>query len=139
MVKVFGVQNRKLRILLVDDDEDEYVITDMLLGDEPAAPYILDWAKSYQEALLLLQDHPSDVILLDSVEGYKSGLDFIRKLKSQVDIPVISYTGFDYPWYVEEAMQAGATLFLSKRTASAESLWNSILFALVRQAIVPSS
>lgn len=133
------VKTRKLRILLVDDDEDEFVITDMLLGERPAAPYILDWAKSYQEALSLLQNQPSDVILLDTVEGYKSGLDFIRKLTSELDAPVINYTGFDYPWYVEEAKQAGADLFLSKRTTSTDALWNAIVYVLSKQAVSSAS
>ena len=43
---------RPLRILLVDDDEDDYIITRDLLHDIKGQLYDLDWQAAYQDELV---------------------------------------------------------------------------------------
>lgn len=48
------MENEKLRILLVDDDEDDFVITRDLLSEMRALPVELDWASTFSEALKII-------------------------------------------------------------------------------------
>jgi CheY-like chemotaxis protein len=59
------VERAPIRVLLVDDDEDYYVLTRALLSDIEDQSYELDWKLNYDEALAALQHAAYDVCLLD--------------------------------------------------------------------------
>ena len=43
-------ESRAVRLLLVEDDEDDYVLTRDLLG-ETRMPFTLDWVSTYDDAM----------------------------------------------------------------------------------------
>jgi signal transduction histidine kinase len=64
-----------VRVLLVDDDEDDFIITRDLIAEIGRSRYRLDWISDYATALATLQRHEHDVCLLDYRLGEKTGLD----------------------------------------------------------------
>jgi two-component sensor histidine kinase len=136
-------------VLLVDDDEDDYVITRDLLseiegmspayGGGPAyggsPPYggrfDLEWVNTYEAALEAMEGHRHDVYLVDYRLGRRSGLEFLREaLANGCRAPVILLTGQgDYEVDLE-AMRAGAADFLVKGQSDASALERSIRYAI---------
>ncbi|MCC5704145.1 hypothetical protein, partial [Klebsiella pneumoniae] len=55
----------KIKVLLVDDDEDDYIITRDIMEDIPGRNYSLDWSSSFNEALELIRQDKYDVYLVD--------------------------------------------------------------------------
>ena len=64
----------KIKILLVDDDEDDYIITREIIDDIPARNYRLDWTPSFTEALELIAQRKHDIYLVDYRLGAHDGL-----------------------------------------------------------------
>lgn len=78
-------------------------------------------AKDGIEALKILQAEQLDLVVLDlymePMDGFKL-TTFIRQMHQHKDIPVIVFSARSTPDVIEQAMNAGATLFLVKMTTS---------------------
>ncbi len=122
------------KILLVEDDEDDYILVRDLLARTNRPSYVLDWKSSYEEGLndICLRGH--DVYLLDYQLGGRTGLEFLREAAERgCTAPVIFLTGQgDYEVDLE-AMRSGAVDFLIKDEISASLLERSIRYALERK------
>src|SRR5437762_1821592 len=104
--------NRKIRILVVDDDGllRKLVTEQLAKGDFDAAP-----AASGQQALDILRDTDYDVILLDITMPGLSGLDTLREIRKLEDPPeVIMLTADTSLSTGIEAMRQGAYDYLTK-------------------------
>ncbi|RJQ42139.1 MAG: response regulator [Nitrospiraceae bacterium] len=78
-------------------------------------------AKSPEEALKILQEEQIDMAILDIYMMPVDGLDLIshiRQMPQYVDIPVIAWAAKNTPEVIEQAKNAGATIFLPKATTS---------------------
>jgi len=53
--------NEKIRVLLVEDDEDDYLLTREFLN-ETGGRFVLDWVSSYEEGLEEIEKSDHDVI-----------------------------------------------------------------------------
>jgi DNA-binding response OmpR family regulator len=96
-----------LRILLVEDDEDDYVIIrDLLSGIEKFA---LEWVSDHGTALRAIEHEEHDVCLLDYRLGERSGLELLHEAsKRGYKAPIILLTGQGGREVDLEATQAGA-------------------------------
>ncbi|HZL06267.1 MAG TPA: response regulator [Coriobacteriia bacterium] len=105
-----------LRVLLVEDDEDDYLITRDMLAAQDRAQYKLDWCSDYDGALAAIREQRHDVYLVDYRLGRHTGLDLVRAgFTSQPTVPVIVLTGqSDYEIDLE-ATALGVTDFLVKQ------------------------
>lgn len=122
-----------LRILLIDDDRDDYVLTRDLLGDGLGGPFALDWASSYDAGLEMLGQRRHDVCLLDFRLGRKTGLDLLRDPAAvQSGVPIILLTGQGQREIDLQAMQAGAADYLTKDSLEPITLERTIRHALER-------
>src|SRR6266550_8567160 len=104
--------NRKIRILVVDDDSllRKLVTEQLAKGDFDAAP-----AASGQQALDILRDTDYDVVLLDITMPGLSGLDALREIRKLEDPPeVIMFTADASLATGIEAMRHGAYDYLTK-------------------------
>ncbi len=54
-----------IRILVVEDDEDDYVLIRDLLSETGESRFHLDWEANYDAALKAIERHQHDVYLLD--------------------------------------------------------------------------
>ena len=121
-----------LRVLLVEDDEDDYVlIRDLLAEIEGLA---LDWVDGYGEALRALERDAHDVCLVDYRLGERSGLKLMREAASRGHrAPMILLTGRGDRKVDLEAMRAGAADYLLKGEIDAPTLERSIRYAFARR------
>ena len=123
-----------LNVLLVEDDEDDYVITRELFSEMKGGGYALEWAPTYRAALEAIQRQRHDVYLLDYRLGEHSGLDLLREVTDWVR-PVIMLTGSGgsgSPGLDIEVIRAGAADYLVKGKIDAALLERSIRYALER-------
>jgi two-component system, cell cycle sensor histidine kinase and response regulator CckA len=103
------------KILLLDDDEDDFVITRELLGETYGGKFELEWHSDYDKALGAAREDRHDVCLIDYRLGEKTGLDFLYEaLGTGCRAPMILLTGQGDHEVDMEAMRAGAADFLTK-------------------------
>ena len=122
-----------IRALLVDDDEDDYVMTRDLLAELGRGAFQLDWVSSYEEASAAVGRGEHDVYLLDYRLGERSGLDLLREAGEEGrGAPMILLTGQGGDEVDAEAMRAGAADYLIKGSLEAPLLGRSIRYAVER-------
>jgi PAS domain S-box-containing protein len=120
-----------VRVLLVDDDEDDFVITRDLFSEIGGRRYTLDWADNFAEGLAAIQRGEHDVCLLDYRLGEHTGLDLLRESKGlSVHPPMILLTGQGDQQIDLEAMKGGAADFLIKGQITANQLDRAIRYAI---------
>lgn len=130
------MQDYVWRILLVDDDEDDYYLTREMLSSARREKYTLEWASTYQAGLEALLTYEYDAVLMDYDLGASSGVDLIREaVAGGCDSPIIMLTGRGSYEVDVEAMQAGASDYISKSEVSSAFLERSIRYAIDRKRI----
>jgi len=123
-----------IRVLLIEDDEDDYVITRELLSEIPGERYSLDWAKTFAGGLEEIARNQHDVALVDYRLGAENGVALLRAaLERGCQAPVILLTGSGQHQVDLEAMQAGAADYLVKTQLRPDSLGRCIRYALQRK------
>jgi signal transduction histidine kinase len=121
------------RILLVDDDEDEYVATRDLFREIGAA-YDLTWAKTYDEGRAVLEQCGCDAFIFDYHLGPRTGIELLREAKALgCREPILILTGASDRAVDLEAMEAGAADFLDKGQLTAALLERSLRYAIERR------
>jgi signal transduction histidine kinase len=120
-----------VRVLLIDDDRDDYLLTRDLLAEIPRGRYRLDWVSDFDSGLETMCRGKHDVCLLDFRLGERTGLDLLAEArKSNCFGPVILLTGQNQ-WELDQAaMEHGAADFLEKSRLDATLLERSIRYAL---------
>ena len=119
-----------IRILLVDDDEDDFVVTRDLLADS-RTPFELDWISTFDEAIDALIRDEHDLYLIDYRLGEHNGLELLsHAAASGCANPLILLTGHADGDVDYAAMRAGAADYLVKGSIDAPLLERSIRYAL---------
>jgi PAS domain S-box-containing protein len=127
------MDTQPIRVLLVDDDEDDYVMTRDMLAELGRGAFLLDWVSSYEEARAAVGRGGHDVYLLDYRLGERSGLDLLREAGGEGrGAPMILLTGQGGDEVDTEAMKAGAADYLIKGRLDAPLLGRSIRYAVER-------
>jgi diguanylate cyclase (GGDEF)-like protein/PAS domain S-box-containing protein len=122
---------RAVRILLVEDDEDDFVLTRDLLGESRRTRFELDWISSFDDALDALQRNGHDLALIDYRLGEHDGLELLHYARDLgVTAPLILLTGQGDGDIDLAAMRAGAADYLVKGQIDAPLLERSIRYAL---------
>jgi signal transduction histidine kinase len=127
-----------LKVLLVEDDEDDYVFTRDLLNEMAGRPVELEWSQSYEHGLQRVLHNHFDVCLLDFRLGARTGLDLLREARAghgagegaRVLAPIILMTGQGDQEIDIEAMRSGAADYLIKGEIDAAALERSIRYAV---------
>jgi PAS domain S-box-containing protein len=120
------------KILIIDDDEDDFFITSEYIKYIPGYNFIIEWCYNYEEALQHIHNNEYDLYIVDYYLGAKTGLDFIKAGAKHCDSPIILLTGKGNHKIDIEAMQAGAIDYLIKGELDAEKLERSIRHSLQR-------
>ncbi|WP_240337099.1 hybrid sensor histidine kinase/response regulator [Rufibacter psychrotolerans] len=120
-----------IRVLLVDDDEDDFIITRDIIADIPARTYLLEWTSSFEAALEKIARKQHDVYLIDYRLGAHDGLELItRALANGSVAPFILLTGQSDRETDERAMRLGASDFLIKGRLTPFDLERSIRYSM---------
>jgi len=120
-----------VRVLLVEDDEDDFVLTGDLLAESRRTTFVLDWVPSFEAALEAIARDDHDVVLVDFRLGEHDGLELLRHARHiGVGAPLILLTGQGDGDIDLAAMRAGAADYLVKGEIDAALLERSIRYAL---------
>jgi signal transduction histidine kinase len=124
--------SRNLRnILLIDDDEEDYIITRDKLAEAQQGEFTLEWAPDFEAGQKALNEKYYDAVLLDYDLGEKTGLDFLRAARlDENQGPVILLTGQGSYELDLEAMKAGAADFLEKSEVTGLLLERAIRYSI---------
>lgn len=129
-------ENPVWHILLVEDDEDDYLLAKDMLREARGQKVEVDWAPTYNTGQRALSQKHYDAVLVDYDLGELTGIDFIKEtIERDYPGPLILYTGRGSYDVDIEAMQAGATVYLSKGESNALLLERSIRYAIERKQI----
>ena len=132
------VMEKELRVLLVDDDEDEYILLrdmfDRLPGSDSTGRFHLDWAGSYEDALERCKSTHHHIHLIDYHLGRHTGLELLRAIEEQgCRVPSILLTGQGSYELDLAAMQQGVYDYLIKDQVNETLLERTIRYALERR------
>ena len=124
-----------VRVLLVDDDEEEALILRSLLRESAALSgalrYELEAETSVHAAQRIIECAEHDVYLIDYRLGPHTGLELIeRAVANGCEAPLILLSGQDDPRVDAEAMRAGATDYLVKDELTGPLLERALRYAL---------
>jgi len=124
---------RPIHVLLVDDDQDDFIIIRDLLAEAKENEFKLDWIGNFEEALETIAARAHDVYLIDYRLGSRTGFDLIREAQNRGNRgPMILLTGFNDRDADREAMAIGAADYLEKSQISTYLLERSIRYAIYR-------
>lgn len=128
------MDNRIVKVLLVDDDEDDYVLIRDWLSEVKPAKFALEWLSNYQAATNAIAREQHDVYLLDFRLGDRNGLELLRQaIDNGCTAPIILLTGQGEREIDVEAMKAGAADYLEKGKISSAVLERSLRYAIERK------
>ena len=121
------------RVLLVDDEEDEFILARDLLRRAGETRFTLEWASTFEGGLELLEYGLVNVCLVDYQLGARTGLDFVREGQAMsTDVPLILMTGRGGRAVDADAISAGAADYLDKAELTPALLERSIRYAIER-------
>jgi two-component system sensor histidine kinase/response regulator len=131
------MSDRTVRILLIDDDKHNFIITRALLMEIDGGQYKLDWVSNYEEGLKEIRRGTHDVYLVDYRLGAHDGLELLDYAVAQgCEAPLIMLTNQANHEIDMQAMRAGAADYLVKSEIDASRLERSIRYALERQRLL---
>jgi diguanylate cyclase (GGDEF)-like protein len=131
------VKQSVVSVLLVEDDEDDYVLTRALLADGFGNRFTVDWESSPEAALQKLTTGSYDVALVDHHLGSTNGIELLRTAMSRgCRLPVVMLTGQDDRATDLDAMYAGASDYLVKSRVNGEMLERAIRYARERYRLL---
>jgi signal transduction histidine kinase len=120
----------ELKILLVEDDEDDYILVRDAFRDLSRLRVRLDWARGLGEASGMIKDIDYDAYLLDYQLHDGLGLQLMEGPLAECSGPVIFLTGrTDYETDLK-VMRAGAADYIQKSALTPELLERSLRYAI---------
>ena len=123
-----------IRVLLIDDDPDDHLLTEELFARLPGGRFRLDHAPTadaYAAGLAAINRCEHDVYLLDYRLGAQSGIDLIAEARAGGSPgPMILLTGKGQQEVALEALRHGAADYLEKAGLTHAQLERSIRYAL---------
>ncbi len=126
-----GTTRKPVRVLVLDDNEDDFAFVKILLGKSLAFTYELQWAQTEEAALSALRRGGFDVALFDYKLGGTTGLEILQTLQSQqCDIPIILLTGSENPEIDQAALNAGAADYLCKGALDTTRIERAIRYSI---------
>jgi PAS domain S-box-containing protein len=122
-----------LKVLIIDDDEDDYFITSQFLKEVDAFPLDVFWCYNIQEAKRELKSNNFDFYFLDYRLGALTGLELLKDAILEGCIkPIVLLTGKGNQEIDRETIEAGAYDYLIKGDINAEKLERCIRYSTER-------
>ena len=124
------------RVLLVEDDEDDYLLTSDYLQQVSNYQFEIQWTDSAVEALALLKQNKHDICLLDFQLGSLNGLNVLQQaINAGCTIPIIMLTGQTDSELDNNALDAGAVDYVIKSELNTTRFHRAIRYALSRKEV----
>lgn len=119
-----------MAVLIVEDDEDDYILLKELLEDAIGDLGKIDWADDISSATELIQKNDHQMYFIDNRLGAELGLDLIVLIKQKYETapPIIMLSGVDDRRTDLKAMNNGADDYLIKSQLSPPLLERTIRY-----------
>lgn len=128
---------QQIKVLLIEDDEDDVLLAKEYLSDSENFKFELDWIAETDKAREKMTENAHDVILVDYRLGSETGLDLIRYAQEKgVLTPCILLTGQGDLKVDIDASKYGAADYLVKTDLDASMLERSIRYALTQSQVI---
>lgn len=125
-----------IRVLLIEDDEDDYFLTADYLSQCEEPRFDITWVTNSSEAVAAFRCKIFDICLLDYILGSENALDVLSVIKSKgINIPVVILTGQTDTKVDEMVMRAGAADYLNKSEIETPRFMRTMRYAMVRREI----
>ena len=122
-----------LKVLIIDDDEDDYFITSQYLEEITEFNVSCNWCFKIDDALTKLTDNDYDAYFIDYRLGARTGLEILKEaIEKGCTKPVILLTGKGNAQIDRLAVENGAYDYLIKGDLNTEILERSLRYALER-------
>lgn len=126
-----------IRVLLIEDDEDDVLLAKEYLSDSENFKFELEWISEAEKAREKMVENNHDVILVDYRLGSETGLDLIRYAQENgLLTPCILLTGQGDLKVDIDASRYGAADYLVKTDLDASMLERSIRYALTQSQVI---
>ena len=124
---------KKIKILVVDDDEDDYVLLKSYFNEIATYDIELAWTPKYNNALSEMVTNKYDLYFIDYLMGQHTGLELLESaISGGCTKPTIILTGKGSYKIDVKAMELGASDFMVKAEVNTEKLERSIRYTLER-------
>jgi signal transduction histidine kinase len=121
-------------VLLIEDDEEDYILLKKVLAKVPHIRYIVRWEQRFEEGLAHMQREDHDICLVDYRLGATSGIDLLKEARQQgYRRPIIMLTGAGGGDIDIQALQAGADDYITKDLLQGELLHRLMRYAIERR------
>ncbi|MBP9900891.1 MAG: response regulator [Verrucomicrobia subdivision 3 bacterium] len=125
---------QNFRVLIVEDDEEDFMLTRDLLKEIRGCTYAIEWARSFEEGLFAMAKNLQDICLVDFRLGAHDGVELLQAARTAgAEAPVILVTGAGHADADHAAMRAGAADYLVKGQIAAQTLERTIRYAIERK------
>ena len=125
-----------LRVLIVDDEADAFVIARDLLRRQSGGRFTSTWAATMDEGLRLIASGEVDVALVDYRLPVGDGLELVARARAAGSrTPIVLLTGRALEGTDVDALNAGAIDYLEKSDLSAQGLQRVVRLAVERARI----
>src|SRR5690554_4412931 len=112
-----------VRVLIIEDDEDDYIIMSHYLSKIKTEKYDVYWCNDFDEAEAEILKDEHDIYLIDHFLGKGEGIEIIEKIRARNILkPLILLTGSSDYTVDEKAMAMGASDFLVKREVRVDTI-----------------
>lgn len=130
------LETNRLKILLIDDDEDDAILFKSIVKKIPDNNFTVDWVNNYDRAHEEISRSAHDVYVIDYRLGAKSGTDFLLEF----DVvsrrqPFIILTGAADGQLEQKAMKLGAADYLVKGAFDEQLLFRVLSYSIQRKAM----
>ena len=122
----------RLKILIVEDDEDDYILLRELLIEAIGEVDTICWAEDFKSAQVKISNENFDFYFLDNRLGAELGLDLIAEIKQHYETapPIIMLSGIDDYQTDLDAMEKGADDYLVKSELTPHLLERTFRYSL---------
>ena len=122
----------KFKVLIVEDDEDDYILLQDLLIEAVGDIGSISWAEDFKSAQTKIANEHFDFYFLDNRLGAELGLELIVEIKQQFETapPIIMLSGVDDYRTDLEAMEKGADDYLIKSELTSYLLERTFRYSL---------
>lgn len=122
------------QVLLIDDDEDDYLIIRRLFDKLPQSLFQLEWVSEVDKARELIEQNRHDIYLVDYRLGSSTGLELLKDIGlPERKQPFIILTGAGDKTIETKAMKAGVADYLVKGKFDAELLSRVLQYSIQRK------
>ncbi len=120
-----------VRVLLIDDDEDDFIVIRDLFGELTSVKHRLEWASTFDAGMTAIARREHEIYLVDFRLGARTGLELLRAaIEAGCEKPIILLTGHGDHDVDIEAMNVGAADYLVKGKLTSPLLERSVRYSI---------